>query len=288
MATQNTEDNTEGIIDTEIEEEIVETVEDESNEENNESEDDELVVTIGDEETPSSNEVQDSSVIKEIRNRNRELAKKNRELEEKLNAGTVQTETVKLGDKPKLADFEYDTDKYEAALESWQSKKAKAESQAAEKVKESEKATKAWNETLAKAETAKTELKAKGAKDFDDAEEIFDSIFSVTQRGIIIEGASNSAMVKYALGKNPKKAKELAAISNHVKFAFEIAKLETQLKTSNKKAIPAPERKVNSGSGVAVLSGDSMYNKLVAEAEKTGNITKLRAYKNQQREKLRK
>ena len=47
----------------------------------------------------------------------------------------------------------------------------------------------------------------------------------------------------YALGKNPKKAKELGEITDPVKFAFAVAKLETQLTVTSRKQVPPPEKK---------------------------------------------
>jgi hypothetical protein len=123
-------------------------------------------------------------------------------------------------------------------------------------------------------------------RDFDDAESTVLSTLSVTQQGIIVQGADNSALVVYALGKNPAKAKELAGITDAVKFAFAIAKLETQLKVQAKsKSAPPPEGKVRSGSAPISGSVDSNLERLRAEAEKTGDMSKVAAYKRAQREK---
>jgi hypothetical protein len=86
----------------------------------------------------------------------------------------------------------------------------------------------------------------------------------------------------YALGKNPKKLKELASITDPVKFAFAIAKLETQLKVSNKKPAPPPEKVVG---GTAPIRGavDSTLERLRADAERTGDYSKVFAYRKQKR-----
>ena len=85
-------------------------------------------------------------------------------------------------------------------------------------------------------------------------------------------------LVVYALGKNPKKAAELSEIKDPVKFAFAVAKLETQLKVSSRKAATKPEKTVN---GSARVSGsvDSTLERLRAEASRTGDFSKLTAYK---------
>jgi hypothetical protein len=88
--------------------------------------------------------------------------------------------------------------------------------------------------------------------------------------------------VIYALGKNPKKAKELAQIDDPVKFAFAVAKLESQLKISNRKAATRPEKQV---SATAPIKGavDSTLERLREEAARTGNMDKVMAYKRAQK-----
>jgi hypothetical protein len=63
-----------------------------------------------------------------------------------------------------------------------------------------------------------------------------------------------------------------------VKFAFAVSKLESQLKVTNRKPATTPE-KVLTGTGSTSGSVDSTLDKLRAEAEKTGDYTKVTAYK---------
>jgi hypothetical protein len=65
-----------------------------------------------------------------------------------------------------------------------------------------------------------------------------------------------------------------------VKFAFAVARLEKELKVTNRRAAPAPERIVQ-GTGRASGTVDSTLERLRAEAEKTGNYTKVLQYKRQ-------
>jgi hypothetical protein len=108
--------------------------------------------------------------------------------------------------------------------------------------------------------------------------------FNVTQQGILLQGLDNPALVVYALGKNPKRAKELASITDPVRFATAAGKLEAQLKVTNRPKPPAPPRVVT---GSAPISGsvDSNLERLRAEAEKTGDMTKVLRYKQQMRAK---
>jgi hypothetical protein len=89
-------------------------------------------------------------------------------------------------------------------------------------------------------------------------------------------------LVIYALGRNPKKAKELAEIKDPVKFAFAVAKLEKDMKVTNRKQAPAPERVVT-GTGRSSGAVDSQLERLREEAARTGNMTKVIAYKRQKK-----
>lgn len=239
-----------------------------------------LVVTIG-EEAPPSDEDQHSAPewVRELRKTNREQARRIRELEQRQPA---EPATVKVGDKPTLEGCDFDAERFESELEAWTVRKRAAEDKAAETRKAQEQAEAAWQARLATYRTAAAELKAK-AKDFDEAEESVKSIFSVVQQGVMLNGADKPELLVYALGKNPKKAAELASISDPVKFAFAVAKLETQLKVQPRKAAPLPERAVR-GSAPA-LSADSTLEKLREQAAQTGDYTKVAAYRKQMRAK---
>ena len=245
------------------------------------AESDDVVVTIGEEPPPAEEEhAQAPEWVRELRKSHRELQRKNRELEDKLKTGTAETKPATLGVKPKLEDHDYDADKYEQALANWYEQKRKVDEQAAKAEADAKSANEAWQSKLTSYGKAKTELKV---KDFDDAEVVVQETLSQTQQGIILQGAENPALLVYALGKNPKKAKELASITDPVKYAFAVAKLETQLKVTNRKAAPPPEKTVR-GTGSVSGTVDSQLERLRAEAEKTGDHTKVIAYKRAKRQ----
>ena len=246
--------------------------------ENEAQADDEVIVTIGEESPPQEEEKPAPEWVRELRKQHRELQKRNRELEAKLN----QDQAPKANDpgkKPTLEDFDYDAEKFEASLAQWFERKRQADEQAAKVQADIEKQQQEWQAKLEGYGKAKAELKV---RDYDDAEGIVQESFNTTQQGVILQGADNPALLVYALGKNPKKAKELASISDPVKFAFAIAKLETQLKVTNRKAAPPPEKAVQ-GTGRVSGSVDSTLDRLRAEAEKSGDYSKVMAYKRQKR-----
>ncbi|WP_151731114.1 hypothetical protein [Acinetobacter seifertii] len=220
------------------------------------------------------------AAIKEIRKQERARERRIKELEEQLNSHS-KPEAIELGEKPTLESAGYDAEEFEKQLIDWTAKKAKFEQQEAAKREEQEKAAKVWQDKLNSYEAKKTAIKTK-VHDFDEAEEIARDVLTQTQQGILLHGAEKPELLVYHLGKNPQKAKELASITDPIQFAFAAAKIDAQIKMTARKPSTSPERKP---SGSASLSGttDSTLNKLRAEAEKTGDFTKVIAYKKQKR-----
>ena len=261
----------------EVDEEEIEVSEIVDDEETEDTE--EVVVSIGEEAPPPEEHTPAPEWVKELRKTNRELQRQNRELQGRLQAAPPETKPVVMGNKPKLEDHDYDADKYEEALTNWFDQKRQADEVNAKQEAEVMNQQKAWQAKLDGYGKAKAELRV---KDFEDAEEVAQQVFSITQQGVLLQGADNPALVVYALGKNPAKAKELAEIKDPVKFAFAVAKLEKDLKVTNRRQAPAPER-IISGTGRSSGAVDSTLERLRADAERTGNMTKVIAYKAQKR-----
>lgn len=247
------------------------------------TEDETVVVTIGDEQ-PVVDEIPPNAPpwVKDLRKANREKDRIIRDLNAKLaavaSAEPAQAEV--LPPKPKLEDFDFDPDEFEKAFVDWQGKKAKHEEAQARTQKERQAAEESWAARVNEYNKLKTALKV---PDYADAELVVQDRFTPTQQGIIVQALDNPALVVYAIGKNEKKAEELAAIKDPVKFAVAVAKLETQLKVTPRKAPPAPPRVA---SGTAPVSGttDQKLERLRAEAEKTGDYTKVAQYRRQMRQ----
>jgi hypothetical protein len=237
-------------------------------------EEEEVVVSIGEESPPPEEESHPAPQwVKELRKSHREQQRLIRELEAKLS--TAEPKRPPLGNKPKLEDFDYDTDKFEGALENWYERKRAVDAETAKAKAAEEEAARSWQARLDEYGKAKSALRV---RDYEDAEATTQEALSEVQQGILLQGADNPALVVYAIGKNPKRAKELAAISDPVKFAFAVAKLEKELKVTTRKPPPPPESPVKS-SGRTAGTVDNQLDRLRAEALKTGDLSKVLAYK---------
>lgn len=251
-----------------------------------EGEPDEVVVTLGDEPAPTEEEEEKRAPewVRELRKSNREKDRALRERDAeiaRLKGATGQAGALVVGPKPTLEGCDYDADKFAEEFEAWTARKLQVEQQATEQEKTAQAAQAAWQAKLDAYGKAKSALKV---RDFDDAEAVVMDTFNTAQQGIMLDGADNPAVLAYALGKNPKKARELAAITSPVKFAFAVAKLEAQLKVQPRKSAPVPEKTLRSGAAGAAAV-DNQLERLRAEAEKTGDLSKVIAYKNAQRRK---
>jgi len=282
---ENLEEDQQDETEEDNETEDSETEIDDDSKENEESEDEEVTVSIGDEDSPPEEETKAAPAwVKELRKTNRELKKQLREKDEKLKAvsGATETQPVELGKRPSIEDFDYDTEKFEEELSNWFERKHKVEEHKAKVAQEQQAQEKQWQERLNSYEESKGNLKV---RDYEEAEFNAQESLSTTQQGMIVQGAENPALVIYALGKNSNKLKEISKIKDPVKFAFTVAKLETQLKVQSKKRPSSKPEKTIKGSTGNSGTVDSQLERLRSEAEKTGDYSKVIAYKNKLKSK---
>lgn len=252
--------------------------------ENDPADEGEVEVTFGD---PSDDEAQESegeddedasSVIRNMRKREREKDRKlrqaERELEQLRKAQQPQQQVPELPPKPTLESCGWDEFEFEQKLIDWQKQASQVE-QAKAKAQEQQQAL--VREAEAKRTAYQEGAKKLKVKDFADAEEEVVSIFDQTRQGILLEASDNPALLVYALGKNPAQLERLSKITNLAKFAAELGKLEKDLKVS-KPTKPAPAD-TNLRSNAAPSGSSKKLAELEAEANRTGDRTKLIAYK---------
>lgn len=250
-------------------------------EESVEDEADELEVAIGDEVAePTAARKPDSDLIRklraEIRDRDQRLA---------VYVKEEAPKPIEVGERPALEAFDYDEEKHAEAVEAWVSRKAEATAQTA-KANEAQEATKtAWAAELADFGKKKAAMRA---KDFSASEDEVVSTLTQIQQAIIIKASNNSAQAIYTLGKFPKKLAELAAIEDPVKFTAAFVRMEGTFKVTPRREAPDVDRPVKGSGSLATKGPDAKLDKLEADADKSGDRTKVIAYKRALRDKARK
>jgi hypothetical protein len=222
--------------------------------------------------------------VKNVRRENRELKKRLKALEtETVTAQSVQA----LPPEPTEEECDYDFAVFKEKWRQWNELKLQHDAREAEQKALQERAAQRWEAKLTTYETGKEKL---GADDFDDAEATVSEIFAKpfpgiaaadVRMGIIKQGAKDPTTLVYALGRNPEKAKALAEIDDPVEFAFELGRMESGMKVLRSGVKPVPERRIGSAAPGVAGAVDNTLERLRAEAEKTGDFTKVVAYKRQ-------
>lgn len=284
------EDQDEAVHESEINEEAEE---DNSESEVEEQEEDEtLVVSIGeddpDEDDLSIEKEDDTDTIKQMRKALKEKndtskaeRKELKELKAKQAERDAAKAEVELGDKPKADDYDYgQQEQFETDLIAWNDRKRTLKNKEQSKKDESAAADQRYQDRLS---MYKTNSAALGVADFSEVEEVVKGKFSVQQHAIAVHALDKPELFILAVGKNKKVLDRLADIKDPVIFAVEIGKIEAKLKTTKRKS-PQPETRL---SGTAVMSGstDKHLEKLERDSEKSGDRTKILAYKREQRER---
>ena len=259
-----------------------ESGEEESADESQKSEDDDeetedeegLIVSFEGEEPPEKEEPA-PNWVRELRKKNRELARENKKLQAQIQeVAEKKDQPIELGKKPTPEDFDYDAEATANAIVEWTERKRKLDEQAATKKEQEVKRQGTYQKKLEAYNEAKNSLKA---KDYEDIEEAVRDALDVAKQSVIIQGAENPALVVYALGKNPQKLEQLSKISDPIQFAMQIARLESKMKVSTRK--PPPPEKTIAGNASISASTEATLEKLEAEAERTGDRTKIIKYK---------
>jgi len=261
--------------------------EDDEDDPKGDDEDELVVVTIeGDEPEGDDKKTPAPQWVKDLRKTNREQAKKIRDLEKKVEeTSTPKPEVIDPGPKPTLESADYDTNKYDQALSDWYEKKKKADDQQAEIKAAEEKRRSEWDNTLQNYEKQKKSLISNGVKNYSDSEENVAAILNKTQFGIIVSGADNPAAIIYALDQSKKTLDEISRITDPIKFAFAISRLEPKVKVSKRKPSTTPEREVRGNNNKIITSSDKKLDQLRRKAEKTGDYTEVTAYRRQLKKK---
>lgn len=267
----------------ELQEEEIEGTEDEKKQPDGEAEelDDEeegeeptetIIGFEGDEEEAAPASEGESSVIRDMR---RKLREKERRIAE-LEAGSAPKK-IEVGEKPTLESCEYDEERFEQALTSWHQRKAQAEEQDRQQREAEEKERETWAE---RAKAYEANKQALAVPNYDEAEsEVFTTLSEQTQALIML--TEKPAALVYALSRNPAKLEELSKL-NLVQAAMLIGKLEDKLQMTKRK-LPQPDRPIRGNAAPA--NADKELARLEKEAERTGDRTKLIAYKRKLKER---
>lgn len=200
--------------------------------------------------------------VKDVRNENKELKRELKRL--KAQSEPQQPQVAQLREKPTITDHDFDSEAYASDLEQWLNEKVQYDAQ------------KAKEEAIDNRYVASVDKMRKIAPDYDEVEDTVIATLSLEKQGLLKFGIEDTAKLVYALGKSPNKLAELEQL-DPVSFVKQLGIMEFQM--SQKSRNPnKPQPKQHELTGAAG-GGDSKLAKLEAEAAKTGDRSKVVAYR---------
>lgn len=212
--------------------------------------------------------------VKDTRKKYREAERENRRLKKQLEQQTGQHEQQALREKPTLDAHDYEDDAYQADLEQWFVEKQQHDA----KVQAEQQKYQQYDERYVNDVNA---MKAK-APDYDEIEQSIVDTLPTSKQAMLKMLVDNPAKMVYALGKSPIKLQALSELDD-IQFAKQIVLMEQSMSTV-KRNPNKPKPKSHSLEGSAG-GGDTKLAKLEADAERTGDRSKVVAYKQTLRKK---
>lgn len=202
--------------------------------------------------------------VKQLRKENRELKRQVRERE-----AQQQNKALELREKPTLEAYDYDSEAYEEGLQDWFVEKQKYDQQ-----------IKAEEERLQNYENryiqSVDKLRAK-APDYDDVEGVVADVLPPQRQAMIKVLVGDPARLAYTLGKSPKTLDELSKMDD-IQFIKQVTLMEQKMAKPKSRNPAKPKPKSHELTGGAG-GGDTQLAKLEAQAAKTGDRSKVIAYK---------
>lgn len=221
------------------------------------------------------------SLPKKLRERLLTEQREKAELQKRVTAyETAGTAPVKIevGEKPTLEGCDWDPEKFEADLTAWQDRKRKAEDQDGEAQRAAQAQQAEYQKDLNNYVAKKAALPIAQEKK-DAAEKLLIDTLPQILQSALIKYTDDPAKVAVALANAPNKLAALAREKDPIRFIIAVREMEGKIMVNRKKP-PAPESSTIVR-GSAPMSGNSgkTLEKLETEARKTGDRTKLIAYK---------
>ncbi len=223
-------------------------------------------------EIEGADEPEETPLIKQLREELRNTKKEASELRK-----AAAPAPIVVGNEPDLwEDCEGDPDKFKAELLAWQSRKDKA----AKQQQDAERTEQAGAQEFQRAHvTYKAKAEGLGVRDFQASEDAVCAALPVPVQNAIVQYMSDPAKLVYALGKHPAKLQEIAAQTDPLRAILMLHDLEKKVVVNRRKP-PAPEADTIERGTVAIGgASDKVLANLEKEAGRTGDRSKLVAYK---------
>jgi len=254
------------------------------------TDDDEVIVSIGDPPAPKTEEQDDdeaqtpkaAAAWAKMRKEKGDAEKKLAQLQRQIDQQKPSQAALALAKEPTLEDddVDYDQSKFRAKAIAWAKQKAEFDAVSAQ-------ATKAATDKHALYVSSIGKMKVGGESvSPKEAHELVTGSFSVDQQNALLQHTDQTHLVVLALGNSPNEVARLAGITDPTKFAVAIARLEEKIKVTSRKPSTSPEKSPTGGRTGAIA--DKKLDQLEAEADRSGDRSKVVDYKRKLRDTPRK
>jgi len=251
----------------EAEDEALEQDEEQQPEEQ-EDDGEEVVVGFADEQPAEDEPESDNKVVRQMRQRIRELEKQVKQ------AAPPAPAKIEIPPKPTLESCDYDEETYDAKKAEWDGLVAKAKEQETEAEKAEQSRREVWESRAQRY----TESKAKIGAPVDDAAVIVDEALGANRSPVLLL-AQDPAALTLALSRSPTKLKELADAKDDFELAYLVGKLEGGVRVERRKRTPAVDRPVGGNASTTLSTADATLKRLEDKAAKTGDRTEVVRFK---------
>lgn len=178
-----------------------------------------------------------------------------------------------IPERPKLEDFDYDQDKFDAAVDA---RETAVVAHAEWKTRQSEREAERARAADRQAKQLEQQRSALGVSDYEDRAALVKERLTDAQIAILTNGAQNPARLIYALGRSPSKLDQLAGEDNLARFAVMIGGMEKDIKVT-KRSAPSPDTLPRGATASPALNDRAAKElaRLEREAARTGDRTAL-------------
>lgn len=241
-----------------------------------ESEPEEIILQVGDDELAPESEESAPQWAKDLRKQNRELQAK---LAEKERGDVTPQPTVAdPGPRPKIADFDYDEEKFDAATDEWLTKRTQFDREK-ERLDKLAQDAEAKKQKLVEKFTAQKDRISRSYPDYDLVESRVTAKMSPIQQNAIVALSPyvDSAGIIYAAGKNPELLAELSKAEDPIEFIVKLVNKSQTIKAvaRSKETAPPPVREISGTTSHSRASVDRLLDAAERKADRTGDRTEV-------------
>jgi hypothetical protein len=225
---------------------------------------DEITITIEGMDPEPEQEEAPTNAVRQLREALKDRERQLRELKAKM--PTEAAQEPKADPRPELRDHQWDEAAHADAVVAWAEREATRKAEAKAQQSRGLERQHRFEEKQAKARSTGKTL----SRDFETIESNFRDALSDNHLAVIYHTVPDAAQMICAIAGNKKLMEYFAKENDITAFAVHVGELKGKIKVE-RKAPPAPEARINGGSGSPIAISQARIDAAEKLAEKTGD-----------------